>query len=141
MSQNDFTEQLEEWIVEAKARKPTKPKLAASAEEIISYFKGEIRNVTPPPSWYDIYRYAKDESEWYEKERTRLVSDGAKVDAIKEAVRQINFFEDIRGIADLQMMNACLQIARANEIVNPFDDFYDQPENHSDLGAVAFKNK
>lgn len=84
----------------------------------------------PKPSWYDIYRYATDESEWYEKERVRLVADGAKVDAIKEAVRQINFFEDIRGIADLQMMNACLQIARANEIVNPFDDFYDQPENH-----------
>ena len=110
MSQNDFTEQLEEWIAEAKARKPTQP------------------TATPLPSWYDIYRYATDESEWYEKERTRLVSAGAKLDAIEEAVRQSNFFEDIRAIADLQMMNVCLQIARANEIVNPFTDFDDHHE-------------
>lgn len=104
------------------------PKLL-TAEQIIDFLNANLAPTTaPPPSWYDIYRYAKDESEWYEKERTRLVSDGAKVDAIEEAVRQINFFEEIRGIADLQMMNACLQIARANEIVNPFTDFDDHYE-------------
>ena len=82
----------------------------------------------PKPSWYDIYRYATDESEWYEKERTRLVAAHAKLDAIEEAVRQSNFFDEIREIADIQMMNVCLQIAKAKGIENPFDDFYDQPE-------------
>jgi len=102
MSQNDFTEQLQEWIAEAKAVKPTQ------------------QTATPPPSWYDIYRYATDESEWYEKERTRLVASGAKLDAIEESVRQSNFFDEIREVADIQMMNVCLQIAKANGIENPF---------------------
>jgi len=74
----------------------------------------------PKPSWYDIYRYATDESEWYEKERTRLVASGAKLDAIEESVRQSNFFDEIREVADIQMMNVCLQIAKANGIENPF---------------------
>lgn len=110
MSQNDFTEQLEEWIAEAKARKPTQP------------------TATPLPSWYDIYRYATDESEWYEKERTRLVAAHAKLDAIEEAVRQSNFFDEIREVADVQMMNFCLKIAKANGIENPFTDFDTEPE-------------
>lgn len=74
----------------------------------------------PKPSWYDIYRYATDESEWYEKERVRLVASNAKLDDIEQAVRQSNFFDKIREIADIQMMNACLQIAKANGIKNPF---------------------
>lgn len=82
--------------------------------------------ITPSPSWYDIYRYAKDESQWYEKERTRLVAAYAKLDAIEEAVRQSNFFDEIREVADIQMMNVCLQIAKANGIQNPFNDFNDE---------------
>jgi len=96
------------------------PKLALSAEDVIAYFKGEITNDTPPPSWYDIYRYATDESEWYEKERTRLVAAHAKLDAIEEAVRQSNFFDEIREVADIQMMNVCIQIAKSRGIKNPF---------------------
>ena len=82
----------------------------------------------PKPSWYDIYRYATDESEWYEKERTRLVAAHAKLDAIEEAVRQSNFFDEIREVADVQMMNFCLKIAKANGIENPFTDFDTEPE-------------
>lgn len=104
------------------------PKLAASVEEIIDYFKGEIAKPAHAPSWYDIYRYATDESKWYEKERTRLVSDGAKLDAIEEVVRQANFFNNIMELADIQMMNACLQTAKANGIENPFQDFHIQSE-------------
>lgn len=90
---------------------------------LIEFLNEQISpKITPAPSWYDIYRYAKDESEWYKKERTRLVSAGAQLDAIEEAVRQINFFEEIRGIADLQMMNACLRIAKTNGIESPFND-------------------
>lgn len=74
----------------------------------------------PKPSWYDIYRYATDESEWYEQDRARLVSAGAELDAIEEAVRQSNFFDKIREVADIQMMNVCLQIAKENGIENPF---------------------
>lgn len=74
----------------------------------------------PKPSWYDIYRYATDESEWYEKERTRLVASGARLGDIEQVVRQSNFFDEIREVADIQMMNVCLQLAKANGIKNPF---------------------
>ena len=107
MTQHEFQEQIDEWIAEAKV--PTRPR-------------------PNPLSWYDIYRYATDESEWYENERTRLVVAGAKLNDIEQAVRQSNFFDEIREIADVQMMNVCLRIAKAKGIENPFDDFYDQPE-------------
>ena len=101
----------------------------ASMCDLIEFLNEQLApKITPAPSWYDIYRYATDESERYEKERTRLVAAHAKLDAIEEAVRQSNFFDEIREVADIQMMNACLQIAKAKGIENPFDDFYDQPE-------------
>ena len=100
--------------------KPTQQSFSVTAGEVISYFKSQIEpTVTPKPSWYDIYRYATDESEWYEKERVRLVASNAKLDDIEQAARQSNFFDEIKGIADIQMMNACLQIAKANGIENP----------------------
>lgn len=122
MNERDYKRLAEFGSIEedGKAHKPAQPKLAASAEEIIAYFKGEIMNATPSPSWYDIYRYATDESEWYEQDRARLVSAGAELDAIEEAVRQSNFFDKIREVADIQMMNVCLQIAKENGIENPF---------------------
>ena len=107
MTQHEFQEQIDEWIAEAKV--PTRPR-------------------PNPLSWYDIYRYATDESEWYENERTRLVAAHAKLDAIEEAVRQSNFFDEIREVADVQMMNFCLKIAKANGIENPFTDFDTEPE-------------
>ena len=94
--------------------------LFSTAAEAGSYFKALANSsATAPPSWYDIYRYATDESEWYEKERTRMVASGARLGDIEQVVRQSNFFEEIREIADVQMMNVCLQIAKANGIENP----------------------
>lgn len=73
-----------------------------------------------PPSWCDIYRYAKHESEWYEKERQRLVATHGNHGDIEEAVRQFDIFDEIRDIADLHLMNACQMIAIDNGILNPF---------------------
>lgn len=99
----------------------------ASMCDLLEFLNEQLApKITPSPSWYDIYRYAKDESQWYEKERTRLVAAYAKLDAIEEAVRQSNFFDEIREVADIQMMNVCLQIAKANGIQNPFNDFNDE---------------
>lgn len=90
---------------------------------LIEFLNEQISpKITPAPSWYDIYRYAKYEYEWYENERARLVSTDAKVDDINNAMKQSNFFEEIKEIAGVQMLNACLRIAKTNGIKSPFND-------------------
>lgn len=128
MDERDFQEMQSPVPQKATDEVDTYP---ASMCDLVEFLNEQLApKITPAPSWYDIYRYATDESEWYEKERTRLVAAGAKLDAIEEAVRLSNFFDEIREVADIQMMNVCLQIAKANEIENPFADFQDQPEKN-----------
>lgn len=73
-----------------------------------------------PPSCYDIYRYAKDESAFYDKEADRLVSEKADKNFIQETVAYIDFFESIREWADLRLMRYCQEIAKAEGFENPF---------------------
>lgn len=129
MDERDF--QAMQSVVWAKGKLKPKghsatpqPKFALSAEEVIAYFKGEIRNDTPPPErqnytpadfWAirgfarEIYQYQN--SRWVNLCNTKPTNKRKHKAALKDAQEKTSFYLNVVTWAEYQINEICKAIS------------------------------